>query len=95
MTESTILRQYLLSLPKNVRLFRNNVGRLRVGDRWIQYGLCPGSSDLIGWTVVNGVAVFTAVEIKTATGRVTPEQQRFLDAVVEAGGLATVYLPPE
>ena len=99
MSESTILRRYLLAMPKNQRLFRNNVGRRKVGDRWIQYGLCPGSSDLIGWTrrtitpadVGETWAIFTAVEVKSAAGRLTSEQRLFLDAVAEAGGLANVH----
>lgn len=58
--------------------------------RPLHAGLCTGSSDLIGYTVRNGVAVFTAVEVKTATGRATPEQRQFLDVVGGAGGIAGV-----
>jgi hypothetical protein len=54
------------------RVFRNNVGEYKVGDRYIRYGLCPGSSDIIGWTPVKitpemvgtTLPVFTAVEVK-------------------------------
>lgn len=74
-----------------MRLFRNNCGALQdASGRWVHYGLADGSSDLIGWTVRNGVAVFTALEVKSAKGRVTPEQQQFIDAVREAGGIAGV-----
>jgi hypothetical protein len=77
-----------------IRLFRNQVGAVRVDDRYITYGLCPGSSDLIGWTPVKigdrTLAVFTALEIKTRTGRTSPEQDRFIEAVVRAGGIAGV-----
>lgn len=61
-------------------------------------GLCKGSSDIIGWTSVEitpemvgqKVAVFTAIECKTATGRPTPEQTNFLERVRAAGGFAGI-----
>lgn len=64
----------------------------------IKYGLCIGSSDTIGWTqrviqphdVGRTVALFAAVEAKTATGRVRPEQANFIDRVNAAGGVAGV-----
>ena len=49
-----------------------------------------GMSDLTGWTQRDGVAVFTAIEVKTETGRVTPEQVAFLETVRRAGGIAGV-----
>ena len=36
------------------------------------------------------VAVFTSVEVKTATGRVSTEQRQWLEAVQAAGGIAGV-----
>ena len=64
--------------------------------RPLDAGLCVGSSDLIGGTPVNitsdmvgqTLMVFTAVECKTATGRVSPAQTAFIAAVVRAGGRA-------
>ena len=64
----------------------------------MQFGLCKGSADLIGWTsrtiteemVGQQVAIFTSIEVKTATGRTRPEQQQWLDAVAKAGGIAAV-----
>lgn len=50
----------------------------------------PGLSDLGGWVTRDGVAVYTAIEVKTATGRVSPEQQNFIDVVNAAGGIAGV-----
>ena len=66
--------------------------------RPLHAGLCVGSSDLIGWKTVTitpdmvgqQVAVFVAAEVKTATGRLTGEQQNFLNKVRDAGGLAVV-----
>jgi hypothetical protein len=81
------------------RLFRNNTGTLRdQHGRPVSFGLCKGSADLIGWRTVTitpemvgqQVAVFTSIEVKTATGRVKPEQQQWLDAVQAAGGIAGV-----
>ena len=52
MSESALVRQILLAYGKSptVRLFRNNVGVLRdKRGNHVAYGLCPGSSDIIGW----------------------------------------------
>ena len=83
----------------DTRLFRNNTGTLRdQNGRPVQFGLCKGSADLIGWKRVTvtpdmvgqQVAVFLSIEVKTATGRLRPEQQQWLDAVQAAGGIAGV-----
>ena len=83
----------------DTRLFRNNTGTLRdANGRAVQFGLCKGSADLIGWKRVtitpdmvgSTVAVFASIEVKTATGRLRPEQQQWLDAVQAAGGIAGV-----
>lgn len=55
--------------------------------RPIHAGLCVGSSDLIGW---GKTGLFTAIEVKTERGRVTPEQQNFIDAVKRAGGIGAI-----
>lgn len=79
------------------RLFRNNVGRIRTKEgAWIQYGLCVGSSDIIGWKtriitpemIGQPIAVFTAIEVKSATGSLTDQQRAFLATVKDAGGIA-------
>lgn len=66
--------------------------------RPLHAGLCVGSSDLIGWRIVEvtpemvgkHVAVFTAIEIKTETGRPTKEQSNFLQVVQMSGGIAGI-----
>ena len=82
-----------------MRLHRNNTGTLRDQQgRPVQFGLAKGSADLIGWTtrtitpdmVGQPVAVFTSIEVKTPTGRVSPEQRQWLEAVQAAGGIAGV-----
>lgn len=84
-----------------LRLFRNNSGSLpdpRTG-RYVQFGVAsPGGSDLIGWRTItvtpdlvgHQLAIFTAIEVKTATGRATPAQRNFIHAVREAGGIAGI-----
>jgi len=81
------------------RLFRNNTGTLRdQHGRPVQFGLCKGSADLIGWRTVTitpemvgqQVAVFTSIEVKTPTGRIRQQQQQWLNAVQAAGGIAGV-----
>jgi hypothetical protein len=80
-------------------VWRNNTGVLKNEEGIpVRFGLCVGSSDIIGITPVmitqemvgRCVGIFTAVEVKSATGRTKPEQQIFLDAVKKAGGIAGV-----
>ncbi len=100
MTEQQIQQRIRLALSRGpVRLYRNNTGTLRdQHGRPVQFGLAVGSADLIGWTtrtitpdmVGQQVAVFTSIEVKSATGRLRPEQRQWLEAVQAAGGIAGV-----
>ena len=45
-----------------------------------------GTPDMVG----QRIAVFTSIEVKTPTGRVSPEQRQWLEAVQAAGGIAGV-----
>lgn len=81
------------------RLYRNNVGVARYPDgSRVVYGLYPGSSDLIGWTPVkieqrhvgSTLAVFTSIEAKGPRGRLSVGQERWIAAVLAAGGIAAV-----
>ena len=100
MSEAVIQQQIRLALVSGpVRLWRNNAGTLpdRQG-RPVQFGLCRGSSDLIGLRSITigpehvgqTIAVFAAVEVKSATGRPTPDQRAFIDTVQSMGGLAGI-----
>jgi hypothetical protein len=82
-----------------VRLWRNNTGALvDQQGRFVRFGLCKGSSDLIGLRALEitpelvgqRLAQFVALEIKTGSGTVSQEQQAFLRLVQELGGLAAV-----
>ena len=62
-----------------------------------------GQSDLGGWhsitvtpeMVGRKLAIYTALEVKTKTGRIKKAQQRFINLVRAAGGLAGVVRSPE
>ena len=99
MSETPYMRRVLNTAHKaGMWLFRNNVGLFYTRDgRPVRCGLGTGTSDLIGWTryivraedVGRTLAVFTAIETKSAKGRLRPEQQNFIDAVRESGGIAS------
>lgn len=69
---------------------------LRPGDvvvrqgRPLHAGLCTGSSDLIGYRQIDGVAQLVAIEVKSATGRTTAPQVQFLKHIQAAGGCAGI-----
>jgi hypothetical protein len=85
------------------RLFRNNQGIARYTKNGrvhtVQYGLAnPGGSDLIGYIPVRitpdmvgqTFARFVAIEVKSPKGRPTIAQNRFLQAVADAGGASGI-----
>lgn len=114
MSEAVLLRRIMLTLTRaGCRVFRNNVGNGYLGDivtvlpngdvvlrnwRRVQFGLAPGSSDVIGWRslvikpehVGYPIAVFTAVEVKGLRGAIRPSQRDFIAAVRSHGGIGTV-----
>jgi len=101
MKETSIQKRIMLAVSNaGCSIFRNNSGVHKTEDgRFIRYGVgSPGGSDLIGWKSVTitpdmvgkKVAVFTAIEVKTPTGRITQEQQNFIVAVNRAGGIGFV-----
>jgi hypothetical protein len=88
---------------KGATTWRNNVGVATTANgAVIRYGLCTGSADLIGITplritpemVGHTVGVFTAIEVKTPTGRPTKEQVNFIEHVQSQGGLASICREP-
>lgn len=59
----------------------------------IEAGLCVGSADLIG---IGPNGLFSAIEVKrTSGGRVSPEQTKFINAVLSKGGIAGVAKSPQ
>lgn len=99
-TESELQNAVRLALGRSsdVRLYRNEVGQARHHNHVVRYGLCVGSSDLIGWRRVivqphhvgSQIAQFTAIELKSETGKLTKEQKQFIALVQTWGGLAGV-----
>lgn len=104
-TKEQILQQDIrLELGNNprIRMYRNNVGlAVPVGKgkrRPVQYGLCPGSSDLIGIRAVEItpemvgriIGQFVSLEVKTPNGTVSDDQAAFLRVMWDLGGLSIV-----
>ena len=106
-TEAAIQQQVRLALARaGAAMFRNNIGAYSHPQtgRVIRYGVGqPGGSDLIGWTPVvvtpdmvgQTLAVFTAVEVKTPSGRPTAHQLNFISQVLSAGGMAGIARSPD
>ena len=102
-TEKNVERRLILHASKcGSTLFKNNVGMYTTPEGYVvRYGLCKGSSDLIGWTPViitpemvgKKIAVFTAVEVKKnkyGSYGATDDQKLFISAVKNNGGYAGV-----
>jgi len=82
----------------HIPAWRVNTGAAKIGGRFLRFG-SPGMSDILGIRVVHATSLMKrpilvgrllAIEVKTATGRVTPAQQAFLTLVNAHGGLAFV-----
>ena len=70
-------------------LFRVNVGSgVTYDGRHFDTGLPKGFSDLFGFRLSDGRAVF--IEVKTPTGRVRPEQTKFIEKMKSYGALADI-----
>lgn len=70
-------------------LFRANVGKGKTVDgRYFDTGLPKGFSDLFGFRKEDGRAVF--IEVKTETGRASPEQINFIRKMQLYGALAGI-----
>lgn len=88
MTEAELQQTIRLDTPPGWVLFRNNTGvAYNKNGRPVQFGLCKGSADLIGW---NPDGRFVAIEVKGPKSTVTHEQQRFINAVNHAGGIGVI-----
>lgn len=88
-SEANVLNDILVALSQaGCLVWRNNTGQLPDAmGRPIKFGLCVGSSDIIG---ICPDGRFLAVEVKAASGRVSETQSRFIAAVRKAGGRAGV-----
>lgn len=89
LTESDLMRSIMVSLSSDGHaVFRANVGLFFTRDgRPVKTGLPVGFSDLFGFTV--DCRPFF-IEVKTATGRISKEQELFLAAMKKRGAVAGV-----
>lgn len=94
-TETDIMNQIRLALSAAGHTnFRGNVGKVRMADgRWFSTGLPEGFSDLFGFRKSDAKMFF--IEVKTPTGRLRKDQERFLDAMNEHGAIVGVARSPE
>lgn len=95
MNETNILQLCRLSASEcGCIVFRNNVGKLEdKNGRWVTFGLCVGSGDLIGIRKSDGK--FISIEIKMPGKKLSPGQVNFMNAVIGAGGIAGICSSPE
>lgn len=90
-----------INTPTTVKLMPGDV--IIQNARPLHAGLCEGSSDLIGWTertitpdmIGKKVAIFTAVEVKTITGKTSAPQLNFIQRIRDGGGIAGIARTPE
>ena len=100
--ETKLQQEIRLAIGKipTLRLFRNQVGQLpdpRTG-RYVQFGLAKGSSDLIGFKKIKitedmigkEIAQFVSIEVKCPKGRLTPQQNNWLNFISKSGGITGV-----
>ena len=98
--ESQILAQIRLAIAPHATISRNSIGAYKSpSGHYIKYGLFnPGGADLIGWKTITitpemvgqKIAQFVGLEVKSATGRIRPEQENFLRVLKAAGGLCGI-----
>lgn len=90
--------QHAVRVAATIPVWRNNVGVANIKGARVRFGLCPGSSDLIGIRpllitpehVGTVVGQFVAWEVKSSDGRTTKEQEMFLKIIGSNGGVAAV-----
>ena len=95
MNESQIQQAIRIALgdEPDLVLWRNTTGQTEEWNpsdgsaRTMRYGLAVGSADLVG---ILRPGRFLALEVKTPTGRVRPEQTAWLELVRRMGGFAAV-----
>lgn len=105
--ETKIQRQIMCAISElGHTVFRNETGSFWMGRvihkdnrtvtlanaSMIPCGLCVGSSDLIG---ITSEGIFFAIEVKTAKGRASKEQEQFIEHIRSKGGIAGVARSPQ
>lgn len=100
MTESQIQQSIRIACNSGkTRAWRNNIAKLKVRGQWVGFGIPgKGGSDLIGFHTVTvtpemvgrKLAVFLAIEVKSPTGKPSPDQENFIQFIKESGGIAGI-----
>jgi hypothetical protein len=87
--EGDILRQIMAYLKANrIYSWRQNTGGVPLGDgKGFRPAATRGVPDIIG--ILPGGRML-AIEVKSEKGRITPEQESFLDEINRNGGVAFV-----
>lgn len=82
---SKLLNEILLAFGgrQDLTLWKNASGAVKIGDRFLRFGL-KGSPDILG--IADG-GRFVGIEVKTGTGRQTPEQKLFQAMTFRRGGV--------
>jgi len=87
-SESTIMNSIRIALSETCICFRMQSGNFELKDgRHIISGV-KGFSDLFGFRKSDGRIFF--LEIKSPSGRIRPEQQRFIDEMKNNGALSGI-----
>ena len=88
MSETDIMRAIRAAVNRvpGCRVWRNNVAVAEVRGTKQRFGLAVGSADLIG--IAHGKPL--AIEVKSATGRLSPEQIAWGECWRRLGGLFVV-----
>ena len=89
-TETDIMNEIRLALSEAGHMnFRANVGKVKMADgRWFSTGLPDGFSDLFGFRKTDAKIFF--IEVKTPTGKLRKDQERFLTAMNQRGAIVGV-----
>lgn len=95
MTSETRIQALLLArIPvqfPQVRVWRANTGAVVVANRMVRFGL-PGQADITGAIGPTGRRI--EIEVKSETGRLSPEQVAFGEWMRALGALYIVAKPP-
>ena len=89
-SEAAILKAIMALLkrhPKVARVWRQNSGTFREGNRWIRANSARGMADIMG-VLKDGRTL--AIEVKSRLGIVHAHQHEFLNSISTAGGIAFV-----
>ena len=93
-SEAQVLAEVLAAIGAlpDFRIWRVNTGAARMATgRVVRFGL-KGTADILGLT---STGRFLAIEVKSATGRLRPEQQAFGEMVRRFNGLYLVVRSAE